>query len=891
MHTMASDGKKTCLYEWHRAHGAKIVEFAGWQMPLHYETGILQEHLATRKYGGMFDVSHMGRLRIGGRDALVFLQKVLSNNIEAVQEWQAQYNLVPSETGGVVDDVYLYRFSGGEYFLVVNAVNLEKVKVHFQKYRDEFKDLLIEDITEEMGMIAFQGPLSGRILQTVLSSGSLPNVQHNSLSSARISDAEVWISRTGYTGEPIGFELFMKRGDIVGVWEKLYEASRKDGVVCAGLGARDTLRIEAGMPLYGNEFGTDIDGKEIPAYAFPLTANVISFSVRKGNYTGRDALYRQFMEVCKLQSGLAVESEILPRRFRAVAMLDKGVMRHGNRVYCDGKEVGYVSSAGPVPYWEFEGEGVVTSITERNAVRSIGLAYLDAGLRDGAELEVEIHGKRRKAKVVKWHGRSDAPPYFRPILVTAMLREEKRREHIAGVASKVEILLKRALENHEWRQTRCVNLIPSEMTPSPVVRLLQITDPAGRYAEHRDIPAMGGKDIYYYQGTSFIEWVENRVIEEMANYMGCSLVEPRTLSGQMANVTVFSAFVDYKNRLDKRRERERIRLAFTNYIGLGGHLSSQPMGALRDFLAKDPVTEKHAVMYFPVCRDNPYRMDVEKAIEMIMQYKPELIILGKSMVLHREPVKQICDVARSIMPRPIVMYDMAHVFGLLGPYFQEPFKEGIDIVTASTHKTFFGTQRGIIGASMVEDSPEYELWLAIRRRAFPGMVSNHHLGTLLGLLMATLEMEAFKADYQKQVISNAKAFARALYERGIKVEGDPGIDFTETHQVIVRVGYAKGCSVAQQLEENGIIVNYQALPDDESFTASSGLRMGVAEMTRFGMKEKDFEEFAELMGDALRGKKVKDEVARFRQKFLKMQYCFDDVTTKALYERLVASVR
>jgi glycine/serine hydroxymethyltransferase len=157
--------------------------------------------------------------------------------------------------------------------------------------------------------------------------------------------------------------------------------------------------------------------------------------------------------------------------------------------------------------------------------------------------------------------------------------------------------------------------------------------------------------------------------------------------------------------------------------------------------------------------------------------------------------------------------------------------------------------------------------------------------------MATLEMEAFKADYQKQVISNAKAFARALYERGIKVEGDPGIDFTETHQVIVRVGYAKGCSVAQQLEENGIIVNYQALPDDESFTASSGLRMGVAEMTRFGMKEKDFEEFAELMGDALRGKKVKDEVARFRQKFLKMQYCFDDVTTKALYERLVASVR
>lgn len=890
MQNSVSHLKKTFLYEWHEAHSAKIVEFAGWLMPLHYEAGILKEHLTTRKYGALFDVSHMGRLIIGGKDALAFLQKVLSNNIEAVQEWRAQYNLVPSETGGVVDDVYLYRFNNKEYWLIANAANFEKVKLHFKRYAGDFKNLLLEDISEEVGMIAFQGPLTSRILQQVLSSGALPNVQHNSLSTAKIFDVEVLISRTGYTGEPIGFELFVKKDDLVKVWDKLYDISRKEGVLPAGLGARDTLRIEASMPLYGNEFGMDIEGKEIPAYAFPLTSNVISFSSRKGSYVGKEQLSRQFAEVCKLNTGMQFTSSILPRRFRPVAMLDKGVMRHGNRIYLDGEEVGYISSAAPVPYWEFEGEGVVTSITERSSIRSIGLAYLNVNIADGADIDIEIHGKRRKAKIVKWHGRSDAPPYFRPILVRAPTPQEISREYIAGITIKVELLLKRSLDNHEWRQTQCINLIPSEMTPSPLVRLLQITDPVGRYAEHRELLAMGGKDVYYYQGTSFIEWVEHRLIEEMSNYMGCPLVEPRTLSGQMANVTVFSAFVDYKNRLDRRKESERIRLAFTNYIGLGGHLSAQPMGALRDFLAKDPITERHAVMYFPVCKDNPYRMDVEKTIELMIQHKPELMVLGKSMVLHREPVKQICDVAKSMKPRPIVMYDMAHVFGLLGAYFQEPFKEGVDIVTASTHKTFFGTQRGIIGANMVENTPEYELWNAIRRRAFPGMVSNHHLGTLLGLLMATLEMQAFRAEYQKQVISNAKAFARALYELGVKVEGDTSIDFTETHQVIVRVGYAKGASVAQQLEENGIIVNYQALPDDESFTASSGLRIGVAEMTRFGMKEKDFVEFAELFNAALRGKKVKDEIVRLRQRFLKMQYCFDDAMVTTLSERLIASL-
>ncbi|GAI08672.1 unnamed protein product, partial [marine sediment metagenome] len=195
------------------------------------------------------------------------------------------------------------------------------------------------------------------------------------------------------------------------------------------------------------------------------------------------------------------------------------------------------------------------------------------------------------------------------------------------------------------------------------------------------------------------------------------------------------------------------------------------------------------------------------------------------------------------------MYDMAHVLGLVGPYFQEPFKEGADIVTGSTHKTFFGTQRGIIASDYQRDNLRWPLWEAVRRRAFPGSVSNHHLGTLLGLLMAAYEMNCFKDQYQKRVLSNAKALAQALKESGLDVAGDPNVGYTETHQVILNVGYGKGPEVARRLEDNNIIINYQAGPEEEGFTTSGCLRMGVAEMTRFGMEEKDFQELAQLIRD------------------------------------------
>ena len=237
------------------------------------------------------------------------------------------------------------------------------------------------------------------------------------------------------------------------------------------------------------------------------------------------------------------------------------------------------------------------------------------------------------------------------------------------------------------------------------------------------------------------------------------------------------------------------------------------------------------------------------------------------------------------------MYDMAHVLGLVGDHFQKPFEEGAEIVTGSTHKTFFGPQRGVIGVNYKEEDLKYGLWKTIESRTFPGSVSNHHLGTQLGLLMAAYEMNYFKDSYQKAVIDNAKYFAKALHEAGLHVLGDPAIGYTKTHQVLVDVGYGTGPEVAERLEENNIIVNYQATPDEEGFTASGALRMGVSEMTRFGFEEKDFDQLASLMADCiLRGREIKADVEQLRARHTEMRYCFDDAAINDALEQLAGKL-
>jgi len=486
---------------------------------------------------------------------------------------------------------------------------------------------------------------------------------------------------------------------------------------------------------------------------------------------------------------------------------------------------------------------------------------------------------------VPYHLRSDAPPCARAIVwdYTPQLSEPRG----GGAREKALRLLAGAIDNHVWRQDRCIDLIPSEMTTSPMARLLSIMDPSFRYAEHKKTEAFYDLEVFYYQGTGFIHEVERLLADELRAYLGCPEVETRVISGQMANSAVFSALVDYLNRADRKAEPRRIRKVVNNHIGKGGHLSAQPMGALRDYVARDPRTEMPAVADIPVLADNPYKADLPALLDLIEKERPELIILGKSMVLHPEPVYEVRTFLDAAEIDAVLMYDMAHVLGLVGPYFQQPFKEGADIVTASTHKTFFGTQRGVIGGRWQEPEEKWELWEAIERRAFPGSVSNHHLGTLLGLLMATYEMSHFKDAYQQAVIGNAKAFAVALKEAGLDVAGDPAVDYTETHQVIVNVGYGRGPEVAGRLEADGILCNYQAAPDEEGFTAAGALRLGVAEMTRFGMRPADFAEVAGLLAASIAGRDgTADAVKQLRSGFTDLGFCFKGPEFEPLVQRL-----
>jgi len=430
------------------------------------------------------------------------------------------------------------------------------------------------------------------------------------------------------------------------------------------------------------------------------------------------------------------------------------------------------------------------------------------------------------------------------------------------------------------------------MSQSYLSRLLSISDPVNRYAEYKEVKAFSGEDVFYYQGTEFINEVEGLLNRELQTYFNCRNIESRVISGQMANASFFSALVDFLNRTDRKSEQRRIRNIMNNHIIKGGHLSAQPMGALRDFVARDPKTEKAAVVNFPVEAGNPYKIDIQACQALIKEHQPELVILGKSMIIHKEPVAEIRKLVGEFAPGCLVMYDMAHVLGLYGPYFQEPLKEGAHIVTGSTHKTYFGTQRGVIASNFQEDDLEYGLWEAVQRRTFPGSVSNHHLGTLTGLLFAAYEMNHFKAEYQKSVISNAKAFAMALKENGLDVAGDPAISYTETHQVILNVGYGKVARITRELEDNHIIVNYQATPMEEGFTASGALRMGVSEMTRFGMKEKDFKALAALMGDLIKnGRAVKEEIVKFRRNFTDRQFCFKESEFTDVAASLLDSIK
>ncbi len=351
----------------------------------------------------------------------------------------------------------------------------------------------------------------------------------------------------------------------------------------------------------------------------------------------------------------------------------------------------------------------------------------------------------------------------------------------------------------------------------------------------------------------------------------------------MANDSVYDALKQFRNRFRSRRSPELLERVLVHDLNKGGHLSAQIGGALKNYVAMDPRTERPAVEHFPMREDLPFAIDVEATKALIAETNPTLIVFGRSVIIHKEPVAPIAAFVHDHYgvdnpDRPLIMYDGAHVLGLLGPHFQDPLAEGADVVTGSTHKTFFGPQRGVILSNIDPGSPFEGFWRHVQSRTFPGHVSNHHLGTLLGMLGATYEMLEYRDQYPPQVMANARAFAAALNREGLTIEGDPENGFTDTHQVVLRVSRARGVRLAEILEENNVITNSQALYDDPSFTAASGIRMGASEMTRYGMNEPDFEALAVLIAEIVRDGHTqpegrwRDAVIDFRTRFRDMRY-------------------
>ena len=390
-----SELKRTPLYDSHVAAGATLVDFGGWEMPIQYPAGIVTEHLYDRKHCGIFDVSHMGRLIVEGPDRVAFLQKVLTSNVAALVPGRAQYCMIPTETGGVVDDAYLYMFEEDRYLLIVNASNTDKDLAHFAKYLPEY-DCTVTNITDTYSSIAVQGPDAEAVLKVLSGGAEITGPKKNDLNELDMEGHTVRVSKTGYTGDPVGWELFIDAKDVTWLWNRLIELGAKP----TGLGARDTLRLEAGLPLYGHEMGADHAGNEMPVFAVSLARFAVSFKEEKGDFVAKELLQKQ-------------KEQGTPKKVVPVALVDRGVMRSGMDVYQNGVHVGWVTSGTMVPYYHFDEKG---NILDSTGKRSIGFAYIDSTIVLGDTVEIDVRGKRLKAKLVKEHMDQKNPPYGRAIV-------------------------------------------------------------------------------------------------------------------------------------------------------------------------------------------------------------------------------------------------------------------------------------------------------------------------------------------------------------------------------------------------------------------------------------------------------------------------------------------
>jgi len=416
-------------------------------------------------------------------------------------------------------------------------------------------------------------------------------------------------------------------------------------------------------------------------------------------------------------------------------------------------------------------------------------------------------------------------------------------------------------DQERWRGHETINLIASENAQSRAVRDVQNSDFMARYAEGH--PNEGGKVNRYYQGTRFIDEIERAARREIIELFRCRQADVRPISGNAANTAIALGWL---------RGGDTV---IVNSTDAGGHISHNLVGVFGRRIqmrgqtltaGRDNSVRLH---FFPLTEDR-YHMDAKGAVEMIDRIHPQLVVLGKSLFLFPEPLAELAPACRE---RNIpILFDGAHVLGLIaGGEFQDPLHEGATYLTGSTHKTFPGPQRGVILANL-EGADAETYWGPADRGVFPGSSSNHHLHSLAGLAVAIREMKRFGREYAAQIVRNAQTLGRALSDQGIDVEAKD-FGFTKSHQIAVNVAkHGGGVEVAKRLEQNDVIVNYNMLPGDQDPRNPSGLRIGVQEMTRYGMKEAEMGELAALIADAIRDQPVKDAVNRMRGRFVEMKY-------------------
>jgi len=357
---------KTPLHPQHVAAGARMTPFGGWDMPIDYSgrgLGVIKEHLAVRRSAGLFDVSHMGEVEIVGPGSLAFLQRVTSNDVARLGDGHAQYSSLPMPNGAPVDDIIIYRFTGERYLLVVNASNRDKDLAWLRS--QEPRDCEIRDRSDEFALLALQGPKAASILQG-LTDSDLGSVGYYKFTAGHVGSIPATMARTGYTGED-GFEIMVSASAGSGLWDALLSAGEGAGLVPAGLAARDTLRLEAKMCLYGN----DID--ETTTLVEAGLGWIVSLEPHKGEFNGREILAAQ------KAGGTA-------RKLVGFEMKGRGIARHGYPVMIDGAKVSVVTSGSMAPFLE----------------KNIGLAYVPSShAAVGTSLAIEIRGAGVEAEIVK----------------------------------------------------------------------------------------------------------------------------------------------------------------------------------------------------------------------------------------------------------------------------------------------------------------------------------------------------------------------------------------------------------------------------------------------------------------------------------------------------------